>query len=246
MKKTRRILDNDLRLRSFSGTTDDRHPGGNPSSLVRSPSDPVGRFDELTHFFNAIHGLFRQSALTLAFGTHCLAPPPYLSKINVGLNMFIDTSGVERRPTGLLDNVTLYGLIDSDGEKPIVGTEQGHYLPVGVGRFNSADRSLMLGVNHQWTSSLTSALQFGTMPNYRLRAQLEHRRLTETCECIAEHILRHSSYLQLSCLSRLWQGSHCRIDGGFDLRVRSVTEACRPEINGSFRLPLEQSYGKIG
>ena len=240
MKKTRRILDNDLRLRSFPGTTDDRH------AIIRSLFPPVGRFDELTDFFNVINGLFRQSALTLALGTPLLTPLPHLSKINMGLNMNINTSGVEHRPTGLLDNVTLYGLIDRDDDQSIVTTGQRHYLPVGIGRFSSADRSWMLDVNHQWTSSLTSAVRFGTMPDYRLRAQVEYRRPNETGECIAEYILRHSTHLQLSYLSRLWQGNHYRIDGGFNLRVVSITEMARWEIKWTvLRSLLEQCTREI-
>lgn len=221
MEKARRILDNDLRLRSFPGTANDHH------AVIRPFFSPVGRFDELTDFFNVINGLFRQPVLTLALGTHLLTPLPHLSKINMGLNMNINTLGVEHRPTGLLDNVTLYGLIDRDDDQSIITMGQRHYLPAGIGRFSSADRSWIFGVNQQWTSSLASALRFGTTPDYRLRAQVEYRRPNETGECITEHILRHSTHVHLSYLSRLWQGNHCRIDGGFHLRVPFVTEMVR-------------------
>ena len=78
----------------------------------------------------------------------------------------------------------------------------------------------MLSMNYRWTSFLTSTLRYGTAPQSRLWSHVEYRHPYQTCELTAEYVFKHSFHVQCSSLSCLWENSHCRLDGGLDLRVK--------------------------
>lgn len=197
MKRTLYVLDNELRLRSII----------HPNSL--------GRFDELTHFFNMINGLFYQSALTLTLSTSRLASLFRLSDLNIGLTLSLDQQNVD-----FLQNMTIYSIIGTNVEYPSINDEYRQRKTMSIMKFQTSDQHLMFGINHRWSSSLSTMLRFGTATSKRLWSRIEYRRPNETYELIGQYNKEHSSSLQFSCLSRLWKRQNCQIDGGFDLRVR--------------------------
>jgi hypothetical protein len=214
-KKIIHVLDNELRLRSIMNDINCNHSISNSSA-----STNIGRFDELTNFFNIINGLFRQSAFTLGLSTYHLAPLFRLPEMNVGVNMHIDQQSFEQNKIDLLKNMTLYSLIGGNVTETIGKHDQQQNIPMGVIKFHTSDKNLMLSVNHRWTPSLTTTFRFGTAPQKRLWSQVEYRRSNETYELIGEYGVRHLSSIQFNCLSCLWKRANYQVDGGIDLKVK--------------------------
>ncbi|CAF1260418.1 unnamed protein product [Rotaria sordida] len=215
-KKTVHILDNELRLRSITNNFISK------SCTSITIQNNIGRFDELTHFFNIINGLFRQTALTLGLSTYYLTPLLHLPEINIGLNMHIDQQNLEKFKIDIFKNMTFYSLIG--GEKQtgmILNNDQQQNIPICIIKFHTSDKNLMFSINHQWTSSLTTTIRFGTIPQKRFWSHVEYRRPNETYELIGEYGTRHISSIQFSYLSRLWQRVNYQIDGGIDVRITS-------------------------
>ena len=209
MKRTVKILDNELRLRSTKNT-----------ALNLTSRNTIGRFDELTHFFNLTYGLFRQSTFTFGLSTQRSKASLPLSNVNLGMNMHIDHASFEQSKVNLLKNVTFYSVLQKNGVgQTVVDDSQPHPF-VGIVKFNTAESNLMLSMNYRWTPFLTSTLRCGTAPQSRLWSHVEYRHPLQTYELIAEYLFKHSFHVQCSSLSCLWKNSHCRLDGGLDLRVK--------------------------
>jgi hypothetical protein len=231
IKKTVHILDNELRLRSMTNNIDCNHSIPNSSSYIIVQNN-IGRFDELTNFFNIINGLFHQAAFTLGLSTYHLAPLFCLPESNVGVNMHIDQQSFEQQKIDLLKNMTLYSVIGGNKTNTVVNNDQQQNKPMGIIKFHPSDKNLMLSVNHRWTPSLTTTFRFGTIPQKRLWSHVEYRRPNKTYELIGEYGTRHSSGIQFSYLSCLWQRINYQIDGGIDLRVKKKQEhKCNSKIN---------------
>lgn len=211
-KKTVHVIDNELRLRSLTNNINCNH-----SILNSTTSINIGRFDELTNFFNIINGLFHQSAFTLGLSTYHLAPLFYLPEMNVGVNIHIDQQSLEQHKIDLLRNMTLYSLIGGNETDAIVNK------PMGIIQFHTSDQNLMLSVNHRWTPSLTTTFRLRTTPQKKLWSHLEYRRPNKTYELIGEYGTRHSSSIKFSYLSCLWKRFNYQIDGGIDLRVKNTS-----------------------
>ena len=209
MKRTIYVLDNELRLRSM---TNDNNSN---SSRSITHQNSIGRFDELTHFFNVINGLFYQSPLRLGLSTYRLAPLFRLSDLNIGL-----TLSLEQQKVDFLQNMTIYSIIGRNVENPTNNHDHRQNKSMGIVKFQTSDQNLMFGINHRWSSSLSTMLRFGTPSSKRLWSRVEYRRPKETYELIGEYNKEHSSSVQFSCLSCLWKRENYQIDGGFDLRVR--------------------------
>jgi len=223
VKKTVQVLDNELRLRSITNTID-CHQSILHSSTPITMQNNIGRFDELTHFFNIINGLFRQSAFTIGLNTYHLAPLLRLPDINAGIIMHIDQQTLEQHKIDLLKNITLYSLIGRNKADTFVDNNHQQNIPTGIIKFHTNDKNLMLSVNHRWTSSLTTIFRFGTRPQKKLWSHLEYRRPNGTYELIGEYGRQHSSAIQFSYLSSLWQRVNYQIDGGIDLRVKHIIQ----------------------
>jgi hypothetical protein len=215
IKKIVHILDNELRLRSGTNNIDCHHSIPNSST----PLNNIGRFDELTHFFNIINGLFHQSAFTLGLSTYHLAPLFHLPELNVGMNMHIDQQSFEQQKIDFLKSITLYSIIGGNEVNTVAKRQN---KPTGIIKFHTSNKNLMLGVNYRWTPSLTTTFRFGTIPEKRLWSHVEYRGLNETFELIGEYGARQPCSIQLSYLSCLWQRMHWQIDGGIDLRVNNL------------------------
>lgn len=214
MKRTIYVLDNELRLRSMT------NDNSSNSSKSITHQNTIGRFDELTHFFNVINGLFYQSALTLGLSTYRLAPLFRLSDLNIGLTLSLDQQNLEQQKVDFLQNMTIYSIIGRHVENPTINHDRRQNKSMGIVKFQTSDQNLMFGINHRWSSSLSTMFRFGTASSKRLWSRVEYRRPTETYELISEYNKEHSSSVQFSCLSCLWKRQNYQIDGGFDLRVR--------------------------
>ena len=173
------ILDNELRLRPILN------------------SNHATRFDELTHFFNIINGLFQQSALTLGLSTYRLATLFHLPELNFGVNLQMSQQK--------LTNATLYSSI-----------------PNGVIKFHIPDKNLMCGINYRWTPSLTTTIRCGTKPQQQhLWSHIEYRCSVGSYEFTGEYATQQqSSGIRFRCLSSLYQHMNFQVDGGLDLKVR--------------------------
>lgn len=188
-QKTIQILDNELRLRS----------------LTNHIVNHIGRFDELTHFFNVIIGLFHQPSIT--FGLSTLS----LSEFNLGMNMYLDENNFKHEKIDFFRNLILFGLIGNNSRR----TNQ----PLSSIKFHTLDNNLIFNVNYQWTPSLMTIFRLRTMPQKRFSSQLEYKRANETFELLGTYDERNLSSIQLSYLSSLWTRKNCQLDGGIDLRV---------------------------
>ncbi|CAF0971148.1 unnamed protein product [Adineta ricciae] len=172
------ILDNELRLRP-----------------ILNPNHATG-FDELTHFFNIINGLFQQSALTLGLSTNRLATLLHLTELNVGVNLQMSQQK--------LTNTTLYSS-----------------LPNGVIKLHTLDKNLMCGINHRWTPSLTTTIRCGTKPQQQhLWSHVEYRCPVGSYEFTGEYTTQQqSSGIRFRCLSCLYHHVNFQVDGGLDLKI---------------------------
>lgn len=200
IKKTVHILDNELRFRSI--------PNSSTSTNIQNN---IGRFDELTQFFNIINGLFHQSAFTFGLNTHQLAPLFRLSEMNVGVNLHIDQQSLEQQKIDLLKNMTLYSIIGNNNQRQNKSR--------GIIKFHTSNKNLMLSINHQWTPSLTTTFRLGTIPQKRFWSHIEYRRPNVTYEVIGKYERQHLSSVQFSYLSCLWQRMNYQIEGGIDFKV---------------------------
>jgi hypothetical protein len=205
-KKTIHILDNELRLRSFTNNINSNHSSSNSITTRNS----IGRFDELTNFFNIINGLFHQSTFTLGLNKN---PLFLLPELNIGVNM-----NIEQHKIDLLKHLTFYSILGRQNKL------------MGIIKFHTSDKNLMFGVNHRWSPCLTTTLRFGTVPQKRLWSHLEYRDSNQTYELIGEYRTQYLSSVQFSCLSCLWKGNNYQIDGGMDLRVQKMKNF-RQEFN---------------
>ena len=213
IKKTIYVLDNELRLRSL---TNNDYSNSNSSTSIPS----IGRFDELTNFFNIINGLFYQSAFTLGLSTYHLAPLFRLPELNIGVTMSIDQQSFEQHQIDLFKNMTLYSMIGRNERSTWTNDDHRQSKLMGIIKLHTSDQNLMLGLNYRWSPSLMTAWRFGTARQNRLWSRVEYRRPKETYELVIEYGTQHSSTLQFSCLSSLWKRENYQIDGGLDLRVR--------------------------
>jgi hypothetical protein len=203
IKKTIHILDNELRLRSLTNNLNCNHSSSN--SIISQNN--IGRFDELTNFFNIINGLFHQSTYTLGLNASHLASLFLLPELNIGVNI-----NIEQHQIDLLKHMTFYSVLGRPNKQ------------MGIVKFHTSDKNLMFGVNHRWSPSLTTTFRFGTVPQKRLWSQVEYRNLNETYELIGDYGRQYLSNIQFSCLSNLWQGNNYQIDGGMDIRVQKTNE----------------------
>ncbi|CAF2554358.1 unnamed protein product [Rotaria sp. Silwood2] len=214
-KKTVHVLDSELRLRSITNSFISN------SCIPNTIRNNIGRFDELTNFFNIINGLFRQTALTLGLSTYHLTPLLHLPEINIGLNLHIDQQSLEQFKIDILKTMSFYSLIGGNQTNVVLNNAHQQNIPMCIIKFHTSDKNLMFSVNHQWTSSLTTTIRFGTIPQKRFWSHVEYRRPNETYELIGEYGTRHISSIQLSYLSCLWQRVNHQIDGGIDIRITS-------------------------
>ena len=219
IKNTIQVLDNELRLRSIA-TNDNFHQSRSNSSRLTITEHSIGRFDELTHFFNIINGLFHQSALTLGLSTYHLAPLFRLPELNIGVNVNIDQQSLEQYKIDFLRDVTLYGVLGRQEASSSINRDHQQNKLMGIVKFHTSDENLMLGLTHRWSPSLTTTFRFRTVPQKKLWSHIEYRRPEDIYELIGEYSTQHSPSVQFSCLSCLWQRDHYRIDGGIDLRVK--------------------------
>lgn len=211
MKRKIQILDHELHLRSISDSFVRSHLYQGSRALI-DVRRRIGRFDELTHFFNLIHGLFHQPALTFGLCTHSFTPWARRLNINFGLNAYIDTPNQRVEQIDLLRNLTLFATLDRN--------DQEDFIPISLVRFNTLNRNFMFGINHRWTPSLISTFVFGTKPETRFSSRLEYRHAHTNCEIIGQYSDSRVSSLQLNYLSCLrYRDTYC-IDGGFDYRVK--------------------------
>jgi len=219
IKRTIHVLDNELRLRSITNNIDCNHSIPNSSTSINTQNN-IGRFDELTHFFNIINGLFHQSAFTFGLSTYNLAPLFHLPELNIGINMHINQQSLEQQKIDLVKNMTLYSIIGANEANTVVNNNQQQNKSRGIIKFHTSDKNLMLSINHRWTPSLTTTIRFGTIPQKRFWSHVEYQHPKETYELIGEYGTQHSSSIQFSYLSCLWQRMNYQIDGGIDLRVK--------------------------
>ncbi|UJR28905.1 hypothetical protein I4U23_010123 [Adineta vaga] len=212
--RTIQILDNELRLRAIRNSLDCHH------SILNSNS--VDRYDELTHFFNLINGLFHQSAFTLGISTYHLASLLHLPEFNVGINMQIDQQNLEQYKLDL-NNLTLYSLIGRNELNTVTNSFQQQNQLNGMIKFHTIDRNFMFGINHRWTPSLTTTFRFGRKTQQKqLWSHIEYRCLDGIYELIGEYGTRQqSSGIQFRCLSCLWRRMNLQIDGGIDFKITS-------------------------
>lgn len=212
-KKTIYVLDNELRLRPMINQSN--------SSLSITNQNNIGRFDELTHFFNIINGLFYQSALTLNLSTYHLSPLFRLSNMNIGVTVNLDQQTLEQQKIDLLQNMTIYSIIGRSTENSTMNDNNKQSNSTSILKFRTSDQNFTFGLHHRWTPSLSTMLRFGTTTgSKRFWSRIEYRRPKETYEFIGEYDTEHPPNFQFNCLSCLWKRNNCQIDGGFDLRVR--------------------------
>ena len=214
MKYRLNILDNELRLRSISNT-----------SKSITIQNNIGRFDELTHFFNIINGLFHQTAFTFGLNTYHLTSLLHLPEINFGLNMHIDQQNLEQFKIDWLKTLTFYSLINENHSHSVQNNNvQQENIPIGVIKFHTSNKDFMFSLNHRWTPSLTTTFRFRTIPQKTFWSHIEYRHPNETYELISEYKMRHLSNIQFSYLSCLWQRVNYQIDGGIDLKVNILIQ----------------------
>ena len=218
------VLDNELRLRPMINNSN----SDSSASIVKQTS--IGRFDELTHFFNLINGLFYQSTFTLSLSTYHLSPLFRLSNLNMGVTISLDRQSLEQRKIDFLQNMTIHSIIGRNAENSTITTDDRQSKLTGIMKFQTSNQNLMLGLDHRWSPSLSTMLRFGSTASKRLWSRIEYRSPKETYELIGEYGAEHSSNFQLNCLSCLWKRKNCQIDGGFDLRVRKSTNSKSNEI----------------
>lgn len=211
IKKTVHILDNELRFRSI------------PNSFTSlNIQNNIDRFDELTHFFNVINGLFHQSTFTFGLNTYHLAPLFHLPEMNVGFNIHIDQQNLEQKKIDLLKNMTLYSIISSNKTNIIENNNQEQNQSRGIIKFHTSNKNLMLNINHRWTPSFTTTFRLGTIPEKRLWSHIEYRHPNVTYEFIGEYGTSQLSSIQFSYLSCLLQRMNYRIEGGIDFKVGKI------------------------
>ncbi|CAF1240163.1 unnamed protein product [Rotaria sp. Silwood1] len=181
----------------------------------------IGRFDELTKFFNITNGLFRQTALTLGLSTYHLTSLLRLPEISIGFNMHIDQRSLEKVKIDILKNITFYSLIGGNQASIVLNNVQQENIPMCIIKFHTSNKNLMFSVNHWWTPSLTTTIRFETIPQQRFWSYVEYRRPNETYELIGEYGTGHISSIQFSYLSCLCQRVNYQIDGGINVRITS-------------------------
>lgn len=224
MNKKIHILDNDLRIRSLVDGSSTRQS----SSFITHRSHRIGRFDELTHFFNVIYGLFHQPMFTFGLNTFIVNPWTQQSNINLGFNLHLDLFTSKAKHIELLRNTTFYALTDC--------YERATTFPTTLIRFNTLDQNLLVGINHRWTPFFTSTFLFGTHRENKFCSFFEYHDRHITSEFKCEYFFPHCANIQLNYLSCLWPGPMYQIDGGFDCRVKFLIDDNNASIFVLFRL----------
>lgn len=172
----------------------------------------IGKFSELTQFFNDTLMLFHQSKMNLDITSRRTTPLVPSGIINFGLNISTENANLSNSLFDGTNDIVLHGTIDRK--------DQPGLMPSIYFKMNPLKKSFVFNIEQRWTFDSMLMFRLLNKPQNRFLVHFNRQNENKNLDITIEKIFEYSSNIQLAYVTTLWEKSYYRIDGGFDFRVK--------------------------